>query len=249
MSLPADFSKIFGSTATGGLTPISDVNYAKGWEFVGANPPTKNDFTFLQYQSDLKAKWLYDNNVGRLLNIQTISASGNYTPTPGTRRIKVTITGGGASGGKSATSGSYARSGGAGGTAIAWMDAPDSPVAVTIGGGGAGVNAPGSLGVPGGNSTFGSLTTAFGGTTESLGGGASGNGIYIFGGNGNHGSSLSNNTFGGASYWGGGGAGYSSPAPASLGAKAYGAGGAGVDVNGSASGNGAPGICMIEEYS
>lgn len=59
MALPADFSKIFGSTATGGLTPIGDVNYAKGWEFVGANPPTKNDFSYLQQVSDLKAQYLY----------------------------------------------------------------------------------------------------------------------------------------------------------------------------------------------
>lgn len=60
MALPSDFSKIFGSTATGGLTPISDVNYAKGWESVGANPPTKNDFSYLQNLSDLKAQWLYN---------------------------------------------------------------------------------------------------------------------------------------------------------------------------------------------
>lgn len=60
MALPADFSKIFGSTATGGLTPISDVSYAKGWEFVGANPPTKNDFSYLQNMSDIKSQWLYN---------------------------------------------------------------------------------------------------------------------------------------------------------------------------------------------
>lgn len=59
MALPADFNKIFGSTATGGLTPISDVNYAKGWEFVGSNPPTKNDFSYLQHVSDLKSRYLY----------------------------------------------------------------------------------------------------------------------------------------------------------------------------------------------
>ena len=65
MALPADFSKIFGSTATGGLTPIGDVNYAKGWEFVGANPPTKNDFSYLQNLSDLKSQWLYSNKLQR----------------------------------------------------------------------------------------------------------------------------------------------------------------------------------------
>lgn len=59
MALPSDFNKIFGSTATGGLTPISDVNYAKGWEYLGANPPEKNDFSYVQNLSDLKAQYLY----------------------------------------------------------------------------------------------------------------------------------------------------------------------------------------------
>lgn len=65
MALPADFNKIYGSTATGGLTPIGDVNYAKGWEFVGSNPPTKNDFSYLQNLSDLKSQWLYLNKLQR----------------------------------------------------------------------------------------------------------------------------------------------------------------------------------------
>lgn len=65
MALPADFSKIYGSTATGGLTPISDVDYAKGWEYVAANPPTKNDFSYLQNFSDLKSQWLYANRLQR----------------------------------------------------------------------------------------------------------------------------------------------------------------------------------------
>lgn len=65
MALPADFSKIYGSAATGGLTPISDVNYAKGWEFIGATPPTKNDFSYLQNLSDLKSQWLYSNKLQR----------------------------------------------------------------------------------------------------------------------------------------------------------------------------------------
>ena len=65
MALPEDFSKIYGSTATGGLTPINDVNYAKGWEFVGSNPPTKNDFSYLQNLSDRKSQWLYSNKLQR----------------------------------------------------------------------------------------------------------------------------------------------------------------------------------------
>ena len=76
MALPEDFNKIYGSTATGGLTPISDVNYAKGWEFVGANPPTKNDFSYLQNLSDLKSQWLYSNKLQRTDPFGDIKADG-----------------------------------------------------------------------------------------------------------------------------------------------------------------------------
>lgn len=76
MALPADFNKIFGSTATGGLTPIGDVNYAKGWEFVGSNPPTKNDFSYLQNLSDLKSQWLYSNKLQRANPFGDIKSDG-----------------------------------------------------------------------------------------------------------------------------------------------------------------------------
>lgn len=76
MALPEDFSKIYGSTATGGLTPINDVNYAKGWEFVGSNPPTKNDFSYLQNLSDLKSQWLYSNKLQRTDPFGDIKADG-----------------------------------------------------------------------------------------------------------------------------------------------------------------------------
>ena len=76
MALPEDFNKIYGSTATGGLTPISDVNYAKGWEFVGANPPTKNDFSYLQNLSDRKSQWLYSNKLQRTDPFGDIKADG-----------------------------------------------------------------------------------------------------------------------------------------------------------------------------
>lgn len=77
MALPADFNKIYGSTATGGLTPISDVNYAKGWEFVGSNPPTKNDFSYLQNLSDRKSQWLYSNKLQRENPFGDIKSDGN----------------------------------------------------------------------------------------------------------------------------------------------------------------------------
>ena len=76
MALPEDFNKIYGSTATGGLTPINDVNYAKGWEFVGSNPPTKNDFSYLQNLSDLKSQWLYSNKLQRTDPFGDIKADG-----------------------------------------------------------------------------------------------------------------------------------------------------------------------------
>ena len=79
MALPADFSKIFGSTATGGLTPIGDVNYAKGWEFVGSNPPTKNDFSYLQNLSDLKSQWLYSNKLQRANPFGDIKSDGTVS--------------------------------------------------------------------------------------------------------------------------------------------------------------------------
>lgn len=79
MALPADFSKIYGSTATGGLTPINDVNYAKGWEFVGSNPPTKNDFSYLQNLSDQKSQWLYDNKLQRTDPFGDIKSDGTVS--------------------------------------------------------------------------------------------------------------------------------------------------------------------------
>ena len=85
MALPADFNKIFGSTATGGLTPISNVNYAKGWEFVGSNPPTKNDFSYLQNLSDLKSQWLYSNKLNLANPLSEISSAG----TQGTARTNL----------------------------------------------------------------------------------------------------------------------------------------------------------------
>lgn len=154
MALPADFSKIFGSTATGGLTPIGDVNYAKGWEFVGSNPPTKNDFSYLQNLSDLKSQWLYSNklqrtnpfgdiksdgaaavkkalenlglvtngNVGRLINIQTPTVSGTYTPTTGTKFVIAKLQAAGGNGANAAATAIGQVACGTGGSAGAYAE-------------------------------------------------------------------------------------------------------------------------------
>ena len=182
--------------------------------------------------------------IGRLINVQVISASATYTKTAGAKKGKVTITGGGASGSKA---GVFTRSGGAGGTRIAFIDLPDT-ASVTIGSGGAAISSSGT-GNAGGDSSFGALMTAEGGKPSGMGGSSSGEGFGIDGGNGNSGDTQSSNTFGGASYWGGGGSAYDAGNLASLNARAPGAGGAGISTTTSTSGAGAKGICIIEEYA
>lgn len=188
---------------------------------------------------------------GRLLNTQFFVASGTYTPTPGTKKIKVILTGGGASGGKNSTPTNYARSGGAAGTRIALFNVPAGTTSIIIGQGGAAAATTGAVGNPGGDSSFGSLMAALGGTTSIVGGGSSGLGFGVNGGNGSGGGAQSNSTIGGVSYWGGGGvfdtAGGTSTT--NLNARAYGSGGAGCSNTEAQSGSGMSGICHIEEYS
>lgn len=78
--------------------------------------------------------------MGRLINVQVISASAMYVKTPGAKRGRVIITGAGASGSKA---GVFTRSGGAGGTRIAFIELPDT-VQVTIGAGGAAISSSGT---------------------------------------------------------------------------------------------------------
>nr|MDN1169057.1 phage tail protein [Escherichia coli] len=63
--------------------------------------------------------------VGRLVNTRVFTSSGTYTPTPGTKRIRVTITGGGGGGGgcKAISNNEtfFGAGGGAGGTIISIM--------------------------------------------------------------------------------------------------------------------------------
>lgn len=192
MALPADFNKIFGSTATGGLTPIGDVNYAKGWEFVGSNPPTKNDFSYLQNLSDLKSQWLYSNKLqranpfgdiksdgavktalenlglgdgsGRLINCQVFKSSGTYTPTKGTKFIIVEIVGGGGAGGGCQVSYTNNAACGGGGMSGEYVKARvDNPTVTTVTIGYGGTGASASVGAPGGTTSFGNTIIAKGG--------------------------------------------------------------------------------------
>ncbi|ELW2061066.1 carbohydrate kinase [Escherichia coli] len=199
--------------------------------------------------------------VGRLLNTQVITSSGTYTPTPGTRKIKVILTGGGGGGSSViATSFSQTAFGGGGGSAatcIGIFDLEDiSDFSVVIGAGG-------TAGNPGGTSTFNGMSAGRGGggsgvNTPATGtGGAAGTAtgglINIHGGHGSDGQLGSYYSFGNgaASFWGGGGR---AGAANGIAAKAYGAGGgAAYDTSFSgalkAGGTGAPGVCVIEEFA
>lgn len=110
---------------------------------------------------------------GRLLNVQTITSSGTYTPTPGTTSVIVEVQGAGGGGGYArATSTEYMSAGaggGAGGYGKSRLTSGFSGVAITIGSGG-------SQGVSGGSTSFGSLIVAAGG-----GGGLNGTDQYASG--------------------------------------------------------------------
>lgn len=104
---------------------------------------------------------------GRLLNIQKFDTVGaaTYTKTAGTKNIRVIVVAGGGGGGGCATAGASAVTAGGGGGTGTWFESqlfpvPASPVAITIGAGGAGGSANG---VQGGTSSFGSLISCPGG--------------------------------------------------------------------------------------
>lgn len=97
---------------------------------------------------------------GRLLNVQTFTASGNYTPTAGTRSIIVEVVGGGGGGGNASAANSSSvalgRGAGGGGYAKSYLTTVPASQTVTVGLGGASYT-------NGGDSSFGNIV-ARGGT-------------------------------------------------------------------------------------
>ncbi|EHX8192913.1 tail fiber protein [Escherichia coli] len=203
--------------------------------------------------------------VGRLMNTRVFTSSGTYTPTPGTKRIRVTITGGGGGGGgcKAISNNEtfFGAGGGAGGTVITTLILTKDSYPVTIGAGGVG-GVSATTGLKGGDSSFGSVIAPGGegggkvGVTNTNGGNGgvpSTGGINIIGGHGGDGQSgnIGVSGEGGTSYWGGGGragagGGVSGKAYGSGGGGAYDAGYSGTSMTG---GKGAAGICIIEEFA
>lgn len=95
----------------------------------------------------------------RLIAVRTVTASGTYTPTSGTRAILVECVGGGGAGGSCATGATNSAAGGggsAGGYSVSWLTgaAIKSSYAVVVGDGGTPAAAGSGAGGNGGNTTF-----------------------------------------------------------------------------------------------
>lgn len=211
---------------------------------------------------------------GRLLNVQTFTASGTYTPTAGTARVRVTVVGGGGGGGGVPASPSgrcaVASSGGGGGYAVGLLAQGAGTVAVTVGTGGA-AGAAGAAGGNGNASSFGSVVanggsgggagaanippTLAGGSAGGMGSGGYINGAGSFSGPGfTLDASSASAGISGASLFAGAVAtatvGASQPGADGRGAGAGGAGAVGPQNTGAQPGGaGAAGIVIVEEYA
>jgi hypothetical protein len=190
---------------------------------------------------------------------RTYTSPATWTKPAGLKAVKVTVVGGGGGGG--GTRGcdvDNPRSGGTGspgGTAIEYISAPSipGPVAVTVGAGGSGGPAPGTVcsytaGGAGGTSSFGSFLSATGGLA--LNGGPASAGNQSGGGNGS-GSGGDINIFGVGGF---GGNGPFTSTPNSNGTPGFNVstGGQGAFQSASPSprsgGNGKHGIVLVEEF-
>jgi hypothetical protein len=215
--------------------------------------------------------------IGRLIGIQTFTASGTYTPTTGTTRIFVRGVGSGGAGGGCQVVGagqvSIGGGGGAGAYGEAYITAGFSGTAVTIGAAGVGVaNANGGAGSA---CSFGAFLTLGGGTGGLLGlvgavsaasggaGGAAGGSALVNASNGESGfGAISSNAAGwinsgkgGSSMFGSGGMNAVSGGPTAGGAAATGRGAGGGGAGGigggaaAAGGGGTAGVITVFEYS
>lgn len=212
---------------------------------------------------------------GGILAVKVFTATGTYTPTPGTKFARIILVGGGAAGAGSAATSSTQVSVGGGGGGGSFLDIivnNPTTTTVTIGAGGVGISA--ASGGNGGSTTFGTIGTAPGGTTggsvvvSSTGGnfngglpGESGStpssaAIIIAASRGQPGTlGIAQNAFvfsgsSGSGPFGGGVSGFiGGTPPAGGGPGAGGAGGASpVSSPATAGGNGASGIVYVVEY-
>ena len=111
---------------------------------------------------------------GRLLKVRTITASGIYTPTAGTKNIVFEAVGGGGGGGGGAATAAGQNSVACGGWAGDFIRTPLlaalTSYSITIGSAGVGAAAGNNAGTNGGNTTVGSIIVARGGVGAAGGG-------------------------------------------------------------------------------
>lgn len=215
---------------------------------------------------------------GNLLNVQKLTGSGTYTPTPGTNWVILEAVGGGGAGGGAAATTTSSAAAAAGGSAGAYvrvlLTSNFSGQSYSCGAGGTAASAGNNQGGTGGNTTFGSFLTCPGGpggfgspasTTPTLGG-SNGQGtalptctsgtviLSLFGEGGSDGAiyGLTSAAGQGATTLLGIG-GWSPTGTGSRSASGYGAGSSGANsFNGSSaqpSVAGAPGVIIIYEYA
>jgi hypothetical protein len=211
----------------------------------------------------LKNLGLTEKFSGRIIGRQIFTMPGaiNYNPTPGTKRIRIILTGGGGRGygylGWGSGFTSRGAGGGAGGTVIAWLNVDDTKTYPGVVGRGSDETLSAT------SSTFNGLLTAGNGVNTSSGdaGGAGGTAVggdlNIQGGDGSDAPGIISTTTnpyrggsgdGGVSYWGGGKR--SGDGNLSGKGKTFGTGGGGNTRSDPFIGNyGSDGIIFIEEYS
>lgn len=201
---------------------------------------------------------------GRLLNVVTLSSSASYTPTSGTKKIRVKMWGGGGGGGGAAANASAGAAGGAGGGYTeSLLDASSFtfPLSVTVGTGGSAAAAGANAGGSGGASAFGTVLNATGGaggggasgstagqTPGSVGVGSGGNIINVTGTGSSTAAGAIGST-GGSTYSSGGGVGHVTAGSGGGGFPGGGGGGANGASVATPGGVGAAGLVIIEEYA
>lgn len=106
------------------------------------------------------------NKQGRLIGIQTFTSSGTYTPSPGTRAIRIRLCGGGGGGGGSTATAAGQVSFGSGGSSGSYAEGFFTvfPASMAVVVGAAGSGATGANGTAGGSSSVGSLISVNGGS-------------------------------------------------------------------------------------
>jgi hypothetical protein len=234
-----------------------------------------SDFNFIVNQVNANALPTSFVAPGTLLNVQTFTVSGTYTPFSGATKAWVRAIAGGGAGGATVPTGPGQCAAGGGGGAGAYGELYVSTglatTTITIGLGGLANLAP--AGGSGGNTSFGALLVCVGGTGGTQGGAGSGSAGGFNSGNGGTGGNCSGsgniivngrgatggtgvgfttayvqNGLGANSMWGSGGDPFNSGA-----ARGFGSGGVGAGVgqnSAAAQGqNGAPGLMIIFEFA